>query len=525
MSYRLASILVGWTLVGTTCVAYGDERQADSSVTADRMAARINELLAESWQTAGLRPTTAATDAEFLRRAHLDLTGRIPRVSQVREYLDDTSSNRRPRLIDSLLAKPAHVTHIATTWQRILLPSGADIDQFDGMTAFTSWLRDRFARNVAYDEIVRELLLAEGLIGQSGPLQFYTALDLKPEKLAARTSQLFLGVQIECAQCHDHPFEKWSQRDFWGYAAFFARVSRQQSQRREFMLVVDDAAGEVHIPESEDVVAPRFLAGDLATESDGPTRRQQLAAWLTSSENEYFARATVNRVWSHLFGRLLVDARGDEVRRYPGGDTLLLDELAAYFVDTGFDFRQLLRTLARTHAYQLASGIEPGESADSDRIVRMATKSLTAEQLFDCLSVATYRPQSAPDIAAALGDSRSGDRDRRTFVAQFRAPAGNVMEYQAGIPQALTLMNGRLIKNAAGLETSGILMSLEAPFFSENDRLDVLFLATLSRFPDEDARGTFLNYLTARETKDAKRQALSDILWALLNCAEFVHNH
>jgi len=525
MSHRLALILVGWTLVGTTCVAYGNDRQPDSSVAADRMASRIDEFLAESWQKAGLQPTAAATDAEFLRRAHLDLTGRIPRVSQVREYLDETGANRRPRLIDSLLAKPAHVTHIATTWRRILLPSGADLDRFDGMTAFTSWLRDRFARNVPYDVMVRELLLAEGLVGQSGPLQFYTALELKPEKLASRTSRLFLGVQIDCAQCHDHPFEKWTQRDFWGYAAFFARVSRQQSQRRELMLVVDNADGEVRLPDSTDVVVPRFLAGDLALESDGRTRRQQLATWLTSSDNAYFARATVNRVWSHLFGRMLVDSRGDEVLRYPGGDGPLLDELAAYFVDTGFDFRQLLRTLARTRAYQLSSGIEPGDSGDLDRIVRMATKTLTAEQLFDCLSVATCRPQSAPDIAAALGDSRSGDRDRQEFVARFRAPAGDVTEYQAGIPHALTLMNGRLIKDAAGLKSSGILMSLEAPFFSEEDRLDVLFLATLSRFPDESARETFLNHLTARESKIEKQQALSDILWALLNCAEFAHNH
>ncbi|MCH7729208.1 MAG: DUF1553 domain-containing protein, partial [Planctomycetes bacterium] len=255
------------------------------------------------------------------------------------------------------------------------------------------------------------------------------------------------------------------------------------------------------------------------------SRRVQLAAWLTSAENPFFARATVNRVWALLFGRGFVDPVDDMGDHNPPSHPELLNELATYFVETGFDLRRLVRTLTYTKAYQLSSESAADEESHPALFARMAIKSLTAEQLYDCLGEAMRKREGVTTNQGRFQVNRRFDQNRQAFLTKFRAPTQGATDYEAGIPQALTLMNGALVRQATDLGESDLLVGLEAPFFTDDERVDVLFLSTLSRMPREDEREKFIKYVKSGGATGDRRKALGDILWALLNSAEFVLNH
>jgi len=364
---------------------------------------------------------------------------------------------------------------------------------------------------------------------------FYSAAKLDPDRLAAQTSRVFLGIRLECAQCHDHPFEPWKQTDFWSYAAFFARISRPQAELASVstvMQVRDVNHGDVTLPESTQVVPPRLL-GEGASELElDPTvvRRQQLADWLTSPKNPYFARATVNRLWSLLFGRGIVDPVDDFGNRNPPISPELLDTLASQLIESKFNLRRVLSTIALSRAYRLSSAASANDNVDESQkrlrhFAQMELKSLTAPQLYDCITVATLLQQAGASSNMAFQLNRFGNTGRAEFLQQFASPVDNRIEYMAGIPQALTLMNGELIDSATGMATSGLLKSLEAPFFTNDQRVEILFLATLSRQPTDSEWPMLRDAVPQNVSLTDRNEALADILWALLNSAEFTLNH
>lgn len=521
--FGVAMIDARWlpATIATALLLAAGLRGAEPVPDPQAMTRRVDQLLNRQMEEAGIAPGDLCTDAEFLRRAALDLTGRIPRVSETRAFLADSREDRRQRLIDDLLTRPSHATHLAVTWRKFLLPDSADVTRFGGAQAFEFWLRQQFAENVRYDQLTRDILLAQGAVNQ-GPTLFYASLENKPESLAATTSRAFLGVQIDCAQCHDHPQDKWTQEDFWSYAAFFAQV---QSQTQPGTLrVVDADAGEVMHPTSGQAIKPRYLGGPKAIPQPGQTRRQLLAGWLTSTDNRYFAQAAVNRLWAQLFGRGLVEPVDDLGEHNPPSHPELMQELVDYFIATDYDVRNLLRVLANTEAYQRTSRIRDGETpAPPELFARMPLKTLSAEQLYDSLLVATGRREEPP---RQMNDpSPLFNQEEMAFLDKFRAPTASVTEYHGGIPQALTLMNGALVGSGTSLEQSSLLRSLEAPFFTDEQRVETLFLAVLSRPPHADERRKFLSYLESRLTAAERKRALSDILWALLNTGEFALNH
>ncbi|MDZ4659940.1 MAG: DUF1549 and DUF1553 domain-containing protein [Bythopirellula sp.] len=501
----------------------------------DELVEQVNTLLANFWQAQGIAPAEPASDSEFLRRVYLDLIGRIPMVSEVYAFLDDPGEDRRERLVDDLLSRRDHATHLAAVWRSVLLPEGVDLNTYGGTNKFDAWLADRFGQNMPYDEIVRQLLLAEGRVSESGPLLFYAALKLNPEEIAAKTSRVFLGTRMECAQCHDHPFDdRIAQTDFWGFAAHFAQISRPQGKMEMTSLVLrvhDNDFGEVMLPDTETVVPPQLPENHVpdAQGTADPTgmelsRRQQLAEWLTNQNNDHFARAGVNRVWQQVFGRGLIepvdDMRPDNAPICPE----VLDLLTRDFAASGFDLRKLLRALVLTEAYQLSSGSPKDDPSQALCFARMNMKSFTADQLFDCIAVATLNEAmtgQTPDGTLA----RTENMSRQAFIEQFRAAVGDRTDYQAGVPQALTLMHGSVVHGATDLASSGLLKSFDAPFFTDEQRLDTLFLATLSREPSAAEREKLLAYL--QSTKDASERLgiLGDVLWALLNSAEFTFIH
>ena len=506
----------------------------------------VNVQLGRLWDREGVVPVDRASDTELLRRAYLDLAGRTPTVREVRDYLGDIADDRYERLVDRLLESPDYASQMAAVWRSFLIPEGVDLDAFGGRSAFEEWLAKRFGSGEPYDQIVRKLLLAEGRLATSGPLLFYSALKLDADQLAARTSRAFLGIRLECAQCHDHPFEPWTQSDFWSYAAFFAQISRPRGMLENastVMQVRDVNRGEVMMPDTDVAVAPKFLGSDKAIEaslgkSDKTTdqsrpsedaRRKQLADWLTSAENPYFARATVNRLWAYFFGRGIVDPVDDFGVSNPPVSPELLDLLASQLIDSNYDLRRTVRTIVLSDAYRLASSSGDATETETkaaerlDVFAQMNVKTLTAEQLYDCISVATLLDASGGSTDFSM--VRFGNSQRDQFLQTFAAPSSSRSQFLAGIPQALTLMNGGLINGATGESSSGMIRSLQAPFFSDPQRIDVLFMATLSRPATTDEQKLLADLIPADATDEQRYAALSDILWALINSSEFTLNH
>jgi hypothetical protein len=503
--------------------------QADSAQSRSRaMADRIDELMEQQWRATRIEPAPPAGDSQFLRRITLDLTGVIPRVSKVRQFLSETRPDKRDVLIEELLASPRYATHMATTWRNRILPHEVEPSRSREALALQKWLRSRFAKNLRYDNLVGELLLTLGG-DELGPALYFQANDLQPEKLASSAAELFLGVQLHCAQCHDHPYAEWSQRDFWGLAAFFAQVQARDARRMGMMALyrLDDAdEGDVRLPDTNEVVPPKYPRGENAGDDARRSRRAALAVWMTSRDNRYFSRAAVNWAWSHLFGRGLVDSL-DELDGSP--ETVkaqLVDELADYFVQGGFDLQELWRALARTRTYQLACVDGERQSALGPYFACKLPKPLTPEQLYD--SFLLLSPPSSANTENARSSDAAGmlDEDplRLEFVRRMRAPPGVATEYRAGTLQALMLMNGA-VASTVSRPDSRLVSALEAPFLTDEDRVDALFLAAIARRPDAEEREAIMELLAGCETEAERRHVLSDILWALLNSAEFAFNH
>lgn len=495
----------------------------------ERIVQHIDTLLHQCWERAGVQPAGLASDGEFLRRAYLDLNGVIPRVSEVREFLADDQPDKRHRLVEHLLASPRYATHMATVWCNRILPLGVDSTRAREALGLQVWLRSRFARNLRYDSLVGGLLLTTG--GEElGPALYFQVNDLAPEKLAASCSELFLGVQLQCAQCHDHPYADWSQSDFWGLAAFFAQVQAPEERGMGISYrLIDTNRGEVRLPDSDEIVAPKYLHGETDDDDGQQSRRAKLALWLTSRDNLFFARAGVNWAWAHFFGKGLVDSLDQVVEQESSSHGQLLDDLGDYFVDSGFDLQELLRTIASTRAYQLSSRYGQPELAPPDLFAHMLPKPLTPEQLYD--SFMQLSPTAVP-VKNRANDARGRssselpvDPLRIQFVRRMREPPGSATEYRAGTLQALMLMNGVAMAELTAHDRSRLLGALTAPFMGDEDQIDTLFLATLCRQPDSEERTMCLEALHDCKTKADRGRVLSDILWALVNSTEFAFNH
>jgi hypothetical protein len=471
-----------------------------------------------------------ADDAAFFRRINLALAGRVPVPSEVRLFLADTDPNKRAKAIDKLLASPAHANHLTTTWRGWLLPEAVTDQQVAGtVPQFEAWLRPRLQSNQPFDQFVTELLTVQlggrqpirpvdptDPDGLASPLAFYTAKLGKPENLAASTSRLFLGVQIECAQCHDHPFGKWSRDQFWGMAAFFAGV--EQPMGGGLREVLDRR--ELSIPGADRTVPATFLDDKEPEWQFKKSPRVTLAAWITARDNPYFARATVNRLWAFMFGVGLVDPVDDFNDKNAPSHPELLDALAKAFVESGFDTRFILQAIARSETFQRSSATTHASQKEVRHYARFPTQALTPEQLYDSLSVVIGTGQEGPG-GQYLQNPGSG---RRQFVELF-ALTGRKTESPTTIIQALVLMNGGLVGAATTVESSRTLAAVvELPGLTEAERIEALYLTVLGRAPKAEELKRSTEYVKTGGSGESKSR-YADVLWALLNGVEFRTNH
>ena len=514
-------VLGGIFLLCLPLIASAEDPVADSSTMRAAMVRQVDLRIDEALSRAKLAAADQANDAEFLRRAYLDLTGAVPRVADVRKFLADGRADKRARLIDELLGSPAHANHLANIWRSIMLPGGVNLEQINSVVGVQNWLRQRFVENLRYDNLVSELLVATAG-NDAGPALYYTSLELAPEKLASSTARIFLGLQIECAECHDHPFDKWKQHDFWGYASFFAQLERPDNNSGMRASVVDASKGDVKIPNTEEIVPPKFPSGTAPSADELGTRRMKLAVWMASRDNPYLARAAVNRVWSIMFGRGLVEPVDDLGPHNPASHPELLDELTQYFTETGFDLRELFRTLAQTKTYQRTSRWNSAPPP-VELYAHMPVKALSAEQLYDSLNRVLVRRSQGQMPGINLRSSLL-DPQRQQFLIKMQSQGKSPLDYQAGVLQALTLINGSDLTEATTAERGPLLLALDSPLFEDAERLETMFLATITRQPSTTERDLFLKHIGSRSPSE-KGKAWSDVLWALLNTAEFATNH
>lgn len=507
------------------------------------LAAKIDEHIAARWAASHVKPAEPASDAEFLRRAYLDLAGRIPRVAEVRDFLDDTSPDKRLRVVEQLLDGPQYIGNFTSVWRAVLLPQNNNQQLQLFSQQLENWLLKKMRENTPYDQVVRELLTAStnstgpagfgGAAARSaglpdvGAFAFYQANEMKPENLAASTSRVFLGVKLECAQCHDHPFAPWKRKQFWEYAAFFSGVAAPGNNPRAAPTETPNRR-QIDIPGTDKTVEARFLTGEEPKWRDGVSTRTTLAEWVTSADNPYFARATVNRVWAHLFGVGIIDPVEEPGDDNPPSHPELLDLLAREFIAHKFDLKFLIEAITASHAYQLTSAVSEPSQLDPRLFARMSLKGLTGEQFFDSIALATGFVDQGPVLPRGAVVLNRGTPTRQEFLAKFGNPSMRRTEFTTSILQALALMNGNFVADAtsADLQRSVTLSGLlDAPFMDNGQRIETLFLATLSRPPSGDEKDRFVKYVERGGPAGDPKKALGDVFWALLNSSEFILNH
>jgi hypothetical protein len=535
------------SMLALVAVAFSDAHLAAQDKP---LRAVIDAEVSAAWQREKLTPAAPATDAEFLRRVYLDLVGVIPTADEAAAFLDDTATDKRSKLIDKLLDDPRFAEQQANHWDLLFFGrKPADQELTNRREGFQKWLKAKFAANEPYDRWARDLLLAQGGTHE-GPAMFFAQFRSRPEDAAEAVSRLFLGTQIHCARCHDHPFDKWTQTDFYGVAGFFARltfIDAKEDGKRHYILA-EKSSGEVLFTgpaakqtpgQKGEPVTPRFLGGedlqepplpegfkepDLKGVKDPPkplfSRREKFVDWATRPDNPYFTKAIVNRVWAQFLGRGIVDPvddlRESHVASLPAVFQTLQEELIAH----QYDLKWLIRELVNTQTYQLSSA-GAGTEALPKWYERARVRPLTAEEIMAAIRQATNFDES---VRAAGGKPETTALpERNYFLSSFGEPFNGRGEFQPSLNEHLFLNNSGTLRQSLIQPKKGnfadSLINSTAPW---EERVDRLFLGILSRRPTDAERTKFVDYLSAEKTP---APAVEEVIWVLLNTSEFRFNH
>ncbi len=502
----------------------------------------IDAEVRAGWQREKLTPAPRCDDAAFLRRIHLDLVGTIPTHDEVKGFLADADPKKREQAIDRLLDDPRFAAQQADVWDLVLFgrnPPGGD--QTRKRDDFKKWLAGQFAKKVPYDRWVRELLLAE----EEGSELFYVQFRNQPEDATVAVTRIFLGTQLQCARCHDHPFENRTQREFYGMAGFFVRLvvldgGGPKSKRR--FRIAEKSTGEVLFSGSVkeqrpgkkgEPVRPKFLGGAELDEPPAPkgfkeppikgnaapprpafSRKEKLAAWLTAPDNPYFARAAANRVWAQLMGRGLVQPVDDLTETKRGSHPALLDALTRHLVASRFDLRGFIREVVNSEAYQLAG---TGEVTDAlpGSFERARVRPLSAEELLASLPTAAG--------VDAAGRKYFHDNASPYMLMYFGSPNDGQGNFQGNLAEHLFLDNSGQVRYLAQPRKGNLAYSLLKDKAPWPERVERLFLTVLNRPPNAAERQRFVQHLTSDAR--ASEALIEEAVWALLNSSEFRFNH
>ena len=491
----------------------------------------IDQHIIAKLQQLKIPPAPSANETTFLRRASLQIIGRLPTIDETKIYIADTSADKRQRLIERLLDSPGYADQFALKWCDLLrIKRRGQADRIYGTTAFHRWLRNSIARNEPYDKIVRDIITATGNVAANPPAQWYAEVRYL-DRYVDDTAQVFLGVRIGCARCHHHPFESFSQDDYYGLAAFFGRVSRKGgagvAERRSNEAVFVKPTGDVKNPSTGEVVAPHGLGAASLEIPAFEDPRHHLVDWMIDSKNPYFAKAFVNRMWAHFFGRGIVEPMDDLRVTNPASNDALLNELAREFIESDFDMKSTIRLICNSNAYSLSSSTDEWNADDTQSHARFYPQRLTAEVLLDAIDQATevttrYSGLPTGTRAIQLPDEGFSNDFLRLFG---RPPRESACECERSpspsLSQSLFVMNNSFITSKM-TSSSGLAGRLAKDKRPHTERVAEMFLKVFSRPAEKWEVDEAIKYLD--EEADAKK-AYSNLLWALMNTKEFYYIH
>lgn len=507
----------------------------------------------------GVPPSEVCSDGEFLRRASIDIGGRLPTPEEAREFLADDDPEKRAKLVERLLDRPEYASYFALKWGDLLRNRQKGLVKVGGGSGrthgFHQWILQSLQENKPYDRFVREILTASGSMHDSDghPAVGWFNVLRTPQAMVDDTSQVFLGTRIQCAQCHHHPYEKWSQEDYWGMAGFFARLKLEKPKEappKEFngaeRLAITQT-GSLTDSQGRTYAQPRALGGKESTIAAGVDPREELADWLTDRENPYFARALVNRYWAHFFARGIVDPPDDMRVTNPPSHPELLDALASDFADSGFDLKHLIRRITTSTAYQLSSLPNEFNRKAGRNFARFQPRRLPAEVLLDGIDQVTgtstpYAGKEPVKYAIELPDETAPLRGGYTgnFLEVFGKPSrDSACECEritaATLTQSLYMIGSEEIHRKLKDRNSraAVLAADDRPVA---DKIDELFLAAFARHPTPDESKSVIAFieeetaLALQETSSVQRRSMmqaayEDLIWALINTKEFMFNH
>jgi hypothetical protein len=501
----------------------------------------IDELVFKQLKQVGMPPSAVCDDSTFIRRVTLDVAGRLPTPAEVTAFLADTDAAKRDKLIDRLVDSGDYADYFANKWSALLRNKRETPNQARGNYAFHGWIRDSLYRNKPFDQFAREVIAAAGDSSTNPAVGWYRGAKTTQIQLED-TAQLFLGTRLQCAQCHHHPYEKWSQRDYYGMAAFYSTVDRQTgSWPGELIVYTKRAVASAVNKKDQKPVPPTALGAAPVELTKDQDPRQALADWMARPDNKFFAPSLVNRYWKHFFGRGLVDPEDDIRETNPPTNPELLDALAKDFVASKFDLKHLVRTICRSSTYQLSSVPNRYNAADKQSFSRYYPRRMNAEVLLDAVDQVTAGKTAFANLPASTRAVQLPDNSFNAssyFLTVFGRPESSSAcecerSMDASLAQSLHLFNSADVQTKLTADTGRAAALVKEPAKDE-DKVRELYLWAFARQPDAEELKLASQHL-ARERKDkdgkplapdaAKRQAYEDLLWALINTKEFLFNH
>ncbi|MFZ4732581.1 MAG: DUF1549 domain-containing protein [Pirellulales bacterium] len=484
----------------------------------------IDELVNRKLEKLRINPSELCSDEEFLRRVSLDICGVLPTSDEYRTFIQSTDPAKREHLVDSLLERKEFVEMWVMKWSELLMIRTSQQISYKAMLLYYNWLQERIQANVPIDQLVRELLSASGGTFTNAATNYYQN-ETDTLKVAENVAQVFLGMRIQCAQCHNHPFDRWTMDDYYGFANFFAQIGRKQGEDPRETVVFNSGGGDVKHPVGGRVVPPKALGGgfpDLA----GRDRRAVMAEWLTSPDNAYFSRNLVNIVWAHFFGPGLINEVDDVRVSNPPVNEELLTDLSRRFVESKYDFKKLVRDICTSRTYQLSTKTNETNATDERNFSHALLRRVRAEVLLDMVSAVTDTKNKFGGLPLGARAVQIADGNTSTyFLTTFgRATRGSVcsceVKMEPNLSQALHLLNGDTVQGK--IQAGGLVKRLLDAGQTPEQIIEEFYIRALTRRPTDKEKADLLALVAA---DPAPQQALEDGFWAVLNSREFVFNH
>jgi hypothetical protein len=500
----------------------------------------VDQFTATKWRELNITPSEVCSDEQYIRRVSLDIIGTLPDVASIQKFVADKDPAKRDKLVDQLLEKPEYAYYFATKWADILrVKRRGQADRASGTFSFHTWIQESLAADKPYNQFVREVICAIGDEAKT-PTTVWFKEVATPEQFVDDVSQVFLGQRLACAQCHHHPYEKWSQDDYWGLAAFFGRVGKKEvatpgrqvnNQQTRPIVVYTKSSGNVTNKRTGKAAPMKPLDAEPAIVSGDDDPRELLADWMTDPKNPYFAKAVANRYWAHFFGRGIVDPLDDMRVTNPPSNPALLEALANDFITNKYSLKAMIRTICKSQTYQLSSTPNDLNKADKQSYARYYPKRLTAEVIFDAVCQVTQTPadfnglprdKNAPARAIMLPDE--------SFTSYFLDVLGRPQRIsacecervnEASLAMTLHLLNSQEVQDKIS-RGNGRADRLARDPRADGVKLDELFLLAVGKVPSPEQKKLALEHITKHEKN--KKLAYENILWALLNSKAFLFN-